>query len=233
MGQQTKSTQRERLREQLAEAPYFAGLDPHTVDALVLGSRYQECAASAPVFDRGEPSDAVFLVVSGEIEISVMSESGRFLNVAQVRPGELFGEFGAIDGGTRTADASALSAALLIRIKSSHFLQAVTASPVLSQQVMVDVISKLRQTNIQIEEMTFRPLRARVARLILSLSDDGKRGIIKITQSQLAARLSATREKVNGHLRSLHRKGAIALRRGAIEITDESVLQIAAEETGG
>ncbi|MEO0320347.1 MAG: Crp/Fnr family transcriptional regulator [Pseudomonadota bacterium] len=233
MAPKRRKTDQAFLRTQLCEADYFKGLEPQTLDLLFAASRCEDYAAGTPVFARGDPCDGVFLVVHGEIEISVMSENGRFLNVAQVYPGELFGEFGAIDGGTRTADACALNASIVIRIKSSRFVEAVTTSPALSRQVMVDVISKLRATNIQIEEMTFRTLRARVARLLGSLSAGDGGSTINITQSQLAARLSATREKVNGHLRSLQDRGAIALRRGVIEIVDRDLLSAAAEELGG
>ena len=217
----------------IANADYFHTLTSSAIDDLAIASSAVGYSRGQQVFARGDPSDAVFLVTEGEIEISVMAENGRTLNVAHVRPGEVFGEFGTIDGGARTADAWALVDSTLIRMKAAAFLRAVTGNPALSHQVMVDVIAKLRMTNIQIEELTFRPLRARIARLLLFLCTDGSAPSIRITQTQLAARLSASREKVNVHLQRLQQDGAIGLRRGMIDVRNIDVLSDFAEETSG
>ena len=208
-------------------------LDEPAHKALEQGSVFISVDRGQQIFSREDPSNAVYLVVDGEIEISVTAENGRALQVAHVRPGEVFGEFGALDGGLRTADSWAMIDSKLVRIRRDAFLQAVTNNADMSARVIVDVISKLRQTNIQIEELTFRPLRARVARLLMHLSDNGAQRAIHTTQSQLASRLSATREKVNVHLRTMQHGGAIELRRGAIDIRDIEILLEFADEVVG
>ena len=212
---------------------YFQMLDEQGRRDLEQGAAFVSVDCGQQIFSRDDPSIAVYLVVDGEIEISVTSENGRTLQVAHVRPGEVFGEFGALDGGLRTADSCAAIDSKLVRIRRDAFLRAVTNSADMSARVIVDMISKLRQTNIQIEELTFRPLRARVARLLMYLSDDGAQRAIRTTQSQLATRLSATREKVNVHLRVMQNGGAIDLRRGAIDIRDITILSEFADEVVG
>ena len=61
------------------------------------------------LFSRGDPGRDIYLVVHGRIRISVLSTDGRELSFAHAGPGDVFGEVAALDGGTRSADATAIA----------------------------------------------------------------------------------------------------------------------------
>ena len=59
------------------------------------------------IFREGEPSDAAYLIISGEVRIVKGLESDASKTIATVRAGEYVGEMGAIDDQPRSASAVA------------------------------------------------------------------------------------------------------------------------------
>jgi MFS superfamily sulfate permease-like transporter len=94
------------------------GLPPGAVDALL--PRMVPCsfAPGAAILRQGEAADAAFLLLEGEVEISVASPSDRQepTRLAVLVPGVLFGEAALLGGGRRTADATARGAVRCLRL---------------------------------------------------------------------------------------------------------------------
>src|SRR3990170_2456801 len=61
------------------------------------------------IFSRGDPGREIYLVVEGRIRLSILSSDGRELSFAHAGPGSIFGEIATLDGGERTAGATAIS----------------------------------------------------------------------------------------------------------------------------
>ena len=62
------------------------------------------------IFHIGDPGDALFVIVDGEVKISLPSETGEEAILATLRPGDVFGELALLDGAPRSASATAISA---------------------------------------------------------------------------------------------------------------------------
>lgn len=218
----------DQIAAALRRCRYFATLADADVDALARQSRRVALEKGELLFSKGDAADGVYLLTGGEIAIEANSPSGHVVCFATLCAGAIFGELAALDAAARTADARARSDATLVKIGVRAFREAVAACPAFSMAVIRDLIDKLRRTDSQIENISFRSLHARLARLLLDLASDG-RASISATQAELAEMLSATREKVNGHLQSLQASSAIALRRGAVDIRDRRILAAFAE----
>lgn len=212
----------------LRRCPYFRALDDKGFGKLALQSRRMSLGKGELLFSKGDPADGVYLLIEGEIAIEATSPSGHVVCFAALHAGAVFGELAALDDAARTADARARRMSELIKINVGAFKEAVAENPGFGMTVIRDLIGKLRRTDAQIENISLRSLQARLARLLLDLTSDG-RDTISATQAELADMLSATREKVNGHLQSLQTSSAIALRRGAVDIRDRKILKAFAE----
>ncbi|MEI9900169.1 MAG: cyclic nucleotide-binding domain-containing protein [Hyphomicrobium sp.] len=64
---------------------------------------------SQVIFTRGDAGREIYLVVSGRVRISVLTAEGRELSFAHAEPGAIFGEIAMLDGGPRSADATAVN----------------------------------------------------------------------------------------------------------------------------
>lgn len=209
-----------------ARSALLAHLDRADIGLLVAASQTISVTTGQHLFSKDDPSDAAFIILSGEVAIEILSEDGRCIRIASLGQADSFGEIGVLDGGVRTADARALSPAKLLMISKRKFNELFAMRPAFALSIVRELASKIRGTDNQLTELSFKSLRARLALLLLDLAkdEDGAK-VLRITQTELAERLSATREKVNVNLQNLKRVGSIAISRGRILVVDEKRLK--------
>src|SRR4029079_4831145 len=89
------------------------------------------------------------------------------LSFRHATPGELLGEIAALDGGVRSADATALTAVTTYRLDKEDFRKLWTARPVLSERLISFLCGRLRDTSGQLESIALHPMHVRLARFFL------------------------------------------------------------------
>ena len=220
------------IKKQLCAAPFFSPLSGAALERVAKTARFIDIGKNQTLFSRGEEADAAYIIAGGQIAIEVLSGAGRVVRVATINAGAVIGELAVLDGGARTADARAVNAATLLRIPSAIIIEMFETEPAFAKAVVRGLAARLRSTNDQVESIALRSLPSRLARLLLTLGvdKDGKPGVITITQSELAERLLVTREKVNIHLQTLQRDGALKLSRGRIKLENLEPLYDAAND---
>lgn len=179
------------------------------------------------LFSAGDSAEAVYVVLSGEVALEIGGSDGKSICVASLGPGGVFGELAVLDGHSRSLAARSAVRSVLLSIKAATFLSLVRAHPDFAIAIIRDFAGKLRRTNGQVSGLSFQTLRGRIAGMIASLAETQPtaESTLTMTQGELAARLGASREKVNGHLQAMQAAGAIRLGRGRIEILDRRALR--------
>jgi CRP/FNR family cyclic AMP-dependent transcriptional regulator len=100
----------------------------------------KECMAGETIFVEGQPSDVMYVVLEGEVDIQ---QHGRSIYMA--RPGELVGEMAMIDAQGRSASAVALSPCRLAVVDEKQFLFMVQETPNFALDVMRVLVGRLRR----------------------------------------------------------------------------------------
>jgi uncharacterized membrane protein len=100
--------------DSLVDIPLFAFLDEEERGILADMVDLESPGAGTLLFRAGEPGDAMFVVRSGAVELSVVDNVGQKIVLSVVTPGDVFGELSLLDGGARTATAVAVEACELI-----------------------------------------------------------------------------------------------------------------------
>lgn len=208
----------------LERSRLFASLTIEAKKKLTRDIRLTTLTKGQLLFSRGDAADAVYVVKEGELAIEVLSDQGRSIRMTTLQQGDVFGEIAVLDSGERTADARATKKTELLRVPKSNFLLLALEEAKFSFAIVSDLASKIRKTNVQVENISFQPLRVRLALLLNELAARADHGTINITQFEIADRLSATREKVNVHLQAIQNEGAIKIGRGKITICDIELL---------
>src|SRR5262245_25488575 len=93
----------------LGKSALFGPLNEAERAASAARMRRSEFEPGQVGFWRGDPGRQVYLVLAGRIRLSVLTTDGRELAFAHAGPSDVFGEIAALDGGERTADATAIS----------------------------------------------------------------------------------------------------------------------------
>ena len=101
----------------------------------------QEFPAGATIFKEGNPGDVVYVVLDGDVAVSV-----RNTPLATLGPGEILGEMALIDTKARSATAVAQTGCRLAVIDEKHFMYMVQQTPLFSLHVMGVLADRLRKT---------------------------------------------------------------------------------------
>lgn len=183
--------------------------------------------AGKVVFSEFDAGDALYIVQSGAIEISTLSEDGRKLGLEIMRAGAVFGEIALFDPGPRTATATAMEATRLLQVRNSDVLRELHQRPELSVELLRLAGSRMRWMNMQLHEYVFLALPARLARKVLHLTmnDTGPNVTFNLSQTDLADFTGATREAVSKTMSVWKHKGIIETGRGKLAILDRAALQ--------
>lgn len=229
---------RQAIADHLSRNTLFRSLDaPQRAEVAKL-MREVAFTAGQVIFSRGDPGREVFLVLDGRVRLSVVTVEGRELAFHMAGPGSVFGEIAALDGGTRTAFATATTPVRAATLSHIDFNRLVNATPQLADAVIRLLCTRLRDADQQLEGVALHRIEVRLARYLIGLIQQRdpdlkqRRATLEIgmSQGELALLLGATRPKVNAALASLEDTGAIKRVDQKIECDVEELSSLAEVE---
>ncbi len=199
----------------LLQTDFFRGLPESAIEACVAAAQVCRFDAGEMLFARGEAGSRLFILASGEVRLSLVSEDGRELSVRIAGAGEILGEISALDGGSRSADAVALKPVSALALTRAELLRLMSAIPELLQRIVVLLCTRLRSTTDQLEAIALHSVEERLARLILADiasagGDTSRSRVMNLTQGELAQLIGASRPKVNARSPRSRARGASA-----------------------
>jgi len=214
-----------RVRDFLKSVPYFSGLGPAELNSI--GQIVFEKTA-----ERGEvilledaPAEALFFVVSGVVKVFKISAEGKEQILSIVRPGESFNDVPVFDDGLNPASAQAMGPVVLYGIKKSELQASLPKCPQLALNIIKVLAEKVRQLVALVEDLSFRHVTGRVAKILLEQAGDGAGPGPRLTQQEMAAMAGTAREVVGRSLKALEDEGVIRMERHRIVITDKEALK--------
>jgi CRP/FNR family transcriptional regulator, cyclic AMP receptor protein len=212
----------------LYSIPFFAGLEPEALDRLASGMRSRRFRRGEVIFHIGDPGNALFIIVEGEVKISLPSETGEEAILATLRPGDFFGELALLDGAPRSASATALSATETVVLPRDRFRELIATEAGVRDALLASIAGELRRLTTHVEELHFLDITGRLAARLVRLAqeggtklpDGGLRLRTNLTQGDLAAMVGCTRQSVNKLLGQFTDDQLIRLDREGIVIVD-------------
>jgi CRP-like cAMP-binding protein len=213
----------------LQSSSLFGELDDEHLAGLADRLRSRHYARGQIIFAEGDPGASLCIVANGKIDAVASSPDGREIVLNSFGAGEVFGELALLTGAPRSADAVAREPSHLFLLPRDDFLAFLEAHPRAAIRLLTIVSRKLQHTTQQVQAVSFLDVPARLARVLLELAeaappDDGTPSC-HISQSQLAARIGATRESVNKWLAHFSDQGLIARERGRVTILRQQALR--------
>lgn len=184
---------------------------------------------------KGDPSDGLYIIREGRVEVSVASQDGKVIILGTLGADDVFGEIALLDQSTRTATVTALTEVTIYQLQQKDFEK--VAADFGSQEWMAItgyVCSLFRSVTNSLEETMFLDTNMRVARTLLKLYErhgigDKTESKIPISQEHLGQMVGLSREATNKALASLVEKGLVKPGYKAILIPDLTRLKTFAE----
>jgi uncharacterized membrane protein len=142
--------------EALRSVPLFASLDDDSArDRRNLLSE-KSVPQNTRLFRQGDTGDAMYLIESGRVRISIRDDEEQEVTLAELAQGDFFGEMSIIDGRQRSADAKVIDDAKLAVLSRDAFLTFVRKKPDVALEMLSALSERLRRTD--------QLLRSRVSR---------------------------------------------------------------------
>ena len=207
----------------LRRSPLFAELSDQDITRLNARCLWRRVRAGAFLLD--EPADgyALSVVTNGRVR-AVRMVNGREIILGDVNEGEYFGELSAIDGRPGPAQIVAITDAIVARMPSNAFRDAIYQYPSVCDQLLADFASRIRTLNDRVSEQISLGTRERLCVELLRLSRQTAKDRIAVSPPpshfEFAARIGGRRETVTKLLNAFERDGLISRSRAAIALTD-------------
>jgi len=210
----------------------FAKLSPNEIDTLISYSRVERYRAGREIFAKGSPGQSLMAVLRGSVKISSLSVGGKEVVFAIYNEGDIFGDMSVLDGGERSADATAMTDCELLVLSRRDILPLLERRADLCMILLKVLCHRLRQTSEQVEDVVFRHLESRVAKALLQLVERvGLRALnspsveLHVSQRELGSMAGGSRESVNKILQNWHRQGLIDISKGSIIIRNVEAIE--------
>jgi len=212
------------------------GLDRATVDALLAAATVRHYRHGASIYPQGTHRGSIFIVLAGEVSVSVVLPNGQRILCVLYQPGTVFG-FPIVEGERprlSAADAfTAATVAVVPRREFEHILGGLPPATLI--RFFNRVLERQARFAMRLVHCAALDLRGRLALTIADLAAtfgvreaEGIRIGLPITHENLADMVGASRERISKAMAALMSERLITYRRQCVIVLDAPALQAAA-----
>ena len=145
------------LKAFLLATPFFGGLSDASLDLLVSMLVERRFEVGATVVAEGEPGRSMFIVHSGKLEVSRRADAEHAIHMADLEPGDFFGEMTLIEMQNRSATVVVESPTVLYELTArqlySFYKSDVHAYVIVMQNINRELCRRLRRADHRIAEL--------------------------------------------------------------------------------
>ena len=143
--------------ELLERVPLFRGLSEEARISLSQRLVERRFLGGELVFQKGDTGSAMFLVMSGKVEIFLPPQGGADrVDLKEVNEGEHFGELSLFDDKPRSASVEARTDCVLLELSREHFVSDIVRSEAAVLAILSEMAVRLRDTNALLSQRAAR-----------------------------------------------------------------------------
>src|SRR6195256_1872483 len=203
----------------LRSVPLFSSLSGDQLLVLASVLSRKPYPRDSAVIAAGDPTDALYIVISGRLKVVMSDKEGREVILAILNQGEVFGEMGLIDQAPRSATVAAIESCELLTITRTDFTKCLQKNFDLTMNVIGGLVKRLREADRKIGSLALMDVCGRVARLLMEMAEtvDGQKVVTKkLTKQDIAKTVGASREMVSRVMKEMETSGHIEVREHGI-----------------
>lgn len=188
---------------ELARVPGFERLDANELAQLEALTTRQRIAAGTTVFFQDDPSDALYILLSGAVKVFQTSEDGRDRVLRILKAGNAFGDLAMIEGRPRFVSVQAVEDCEVLRLAREAFVPFANAHTWVLWTLLAAFAERIRTANDEMLDLAFRDVPYRLLRALNQLvqrhgeaTPDGVRVAAQLSVEDLASMIGAHPESV-------------------------------------
>ena len=187
---------------------------------LLAVSRRQLIPGGTQIYREGDACSAIAFVLSGEIRVYKIGQSGREITLYEIGTGEtcILNASCILSGQSYPANAVTLSDTGLFLVPSAEFRRLISEHEMMREFVFTLLSRRLTGVMELVEEVAFGHMDERLMDYLVEKSADNR---LETTHQKIANDLGTSREVVSRLLKDLERKGRVQLSRNAVALLDQ------------
>jgi len=225
--------------ELLASVGIFEGLpaaDLEQVKSLCNDPRLY--APGKQVVSYQDATDEVFFLLNGQARVTIYSVDGKVVSFRELSPGDMFGEYPALDGGPRSASVEAKTACWIASMPARSFRDVLQTKPQVAQTLLRLAVLTIRRLTNRVYEFSTLAVNNRIHAEILRLANLSSQNNYACidplpTHAEIASRVSTHREAVSRELNRLAKMGIVERQAGTLVVKDVARLADMVHEATG
>ena len=182
--------------------------------------------AGDTIFSPGDADGQLYFLLGGVVRLYKIHGEYKEATVALLKDGGVFGELSLEEGSRQDVFAEAVTEARVAVVRKSVLTEVIKRRPQFAVKLLFSFSERIRQSDEVIESLLDREVSARLATLLLNLSDrfgetNGSGTVlnVRLTHQDLANMIVSTREAVSKVMSEFQRQGLIQVRNRRISVT--------------
>jgi len=227
------------VTDSLVDILLLSELTEDEIEIVEKSCRWKTYGPGEQIIDQHSESQDIYFVVNGRVRVVNYSLSGREITFDDLEPGSHFGELAAIDGLPRSASVMVLNEARISSLPADQFKSIILQHPKIALKLMKHLAHLVRTSTSRIMDLSTLGANNRIHADLLRLArkvteDDMTATITPIpVHSDVASRVSTTRETVARVMNDLARKDILVRQKTSLLIKDLERLEDMVEDVRG
>jgi CRP/FNR family transcriptional regulator len=212
----------QNLAKRLQGIEHFNNIPLEEVERIILAGMIKSFAKDQLIFSEEEPSAGMYVLLNGQVQLCKISLQGQISILSVINPVIMFNEVSALDNGPNCITAIANQDSLIWQINSEKLQGLIMQYPRIGLGLLQVLAKRNRKLISLFQDLSFRPLLSRTAKLLLEISDQGTQKINRKDHPNyhLASRLSTVPEAFSRCLKTFRHQNMIVCDTHKIEILD-------------
>ena len=214
----------------LSEMAVFQDLTPREMEELNRITTMSTVQRGRVFYRPEEPGEVLFILKEGRVQLYRISREGKKLVITTLGPHTLFGEMALLGTRMHNTFAEAVDDCLICVMSRTDLERMILGKPRVALRILEITGKRLREAEERLENMAFKGIPARLASLLLRLSEEQESDTITgLTHQDLAESVGTYRETATQVLNDMKSQGLIEIGRKRITILDKDALWEVAE----
>ncbi len=226
----TGSSVTQKSRDCLLTMDIFCDLEPEAMATFEQQTEMRTCRKGQILYSQEDKAEVLFLLKRGRVQLYRLTPSGKRLELAVIEPGTFFGEMPWLGESLRHTFAEAVEDSLICVMSRTDLERLMRERSEVALRMIEVLGRRLALCEARLEEMAYRSVPARIAAVLLRLSQGQNGEAVPITHQELGDMIGALRESVTKVLDDFQRVGLVELGRGRVILRDVMGLQARLDE---
>ena len=224
----------------LKKVPFFSNLNEKELATMSKALVKRRFSTGDILFHYGDPGGLLYIIAKGKVKIMHSSPNGQEALLAILGSDAFFGELALLDESPRSATVEAIQHTETWTLHRNDFIGYLNNNQEFTLHVLHTMAQNIRRMNMQLSDVFFLDLPARLARKLLTLArqhgHETSEGILidlSLTQTDLAEMTGATRVSINKALGRFRKAGWVNVKSRYFTILDREALFEVIRVAGG